>query len=151
MMSKLTFTDLTRAAQHVRGLLAKGAGHKYIKRIPVGQTESGRIKYRYIYKETHTVGGKHLLDEAHLKVGTKLMLETGDGKQVHAHITAVNGDKVTIEYDDGARKGETKTLTKQKLLSEFDEAHGLGQKIGAYVSKHKRMLRQPAVQRLQRR
>ena len=129
MMSNLTFTELTRAAQTVRGLLAKGAGHKYIKRIPVGQTKTGRIKYRYIYKETHTVRGKHLLDEAHLQVGTKLMLETGDGKQVHAHITAVNGDKVTIEYDDGARKGETKTLTKQKLLSEFDEAHGLGQKI----------------------
>lgn len=129
MMSKLTFSDLTRAAQTVRGLLAKGAGHKYIKRIPVGQTKTGRIKYRYIYKETHTVRGKHLLDEAHLQVGTKLMIETGEGKQVHAHITAVNGDKVTIEYDDGARKGETKTLTKQKLLSEFDEAHGLGQKI----------------------
>jgi len=129
MMSKLTFSDLTRAAQTVRGLLAKGAGHKYIKRIPVSMTKTGRVKYRYIYKETHTVRGKHLLDEAHLKVGTKLMLETGHGKQVHAHIRAVNGDKVTIEYDDGARKGETKTLTKQKLLSEFDEAHGLGQKI----------------------
>ena len=128
-MNKVTFTDLIKASLTVRVLLAKGAGHKYIKRIPIGMTPTGRTKYRYIYKETHTVGGKHLLDEAHLKVGSKLMLERGDGKQVHAHITAVNGNKVTIEYDDGSRKGETKTLTKQDLLSEFDKTHDIGAKI----------------------
>lgn len=121
----ISFTELVTAAQAVRGLLAKGRGHKYIKRIPVGQTPSGGIKYRYIYKETHTVGGKHLLDEAHLKVGTKLLLEDG----VHAHITEVKGDKVTFVYDDGDRKGEEKTLTKQKLLSKFDETHDVGAKI----------------------
>jgi len=130
-MNKVTFSDLVKASLTVRVLLAKGAGHKYIKRIPIGMTPTGRTKYRYIYKETHTVGGKHLLDEAHLKVGAKLMLESGQGKQVHAHIIAVNGNKVTIEYDDGARKGETKTLTKQELLNEFDEVHGIGAKIRA--------------------
>jgi len=130
-MNKVTFSDLVKASLTVRVLLAKGAGHKYIKRIPIGMTPTGRTKYRYIYKETHTVGGKHLLDEAHLKVGAKLMLESGQGKQVHAHIIAVNGNKVTIEYDDGARKGETKTLTKQELLNAFDETHGIGAKIDA--------------------
>ena len=48
-------------------LLIKGAGHKYIKRIPVGTTKTGKVRYRYIYRADHTVGGKHLLDEAHSK------------------------------------------------------------------------------------
>ena len=141
----IKFHTLVQVMYAVRGYLAKGAGHKYIKRIPVGQTATGQIKYRYIYKETHTVGGKNLLDEAHLKAGTKLMIESGDGKEVHAHIIAVNGDKVTVEFDDGARKGQTATMTKQQLLRQFDDAHDMSQKIDdARKQAH-------AAQRLQRR
>ena len=104
---------------------AKAKGHKYIKRIPVGTTASGRTRYRYIYNTTSTVGGKHLLDEAHLKVGTKLMLHSKSGEEVHAHIEEVDGNYVTIKYDDGEEKGRTRTVSKQDLLREFDKEHGV--------------------------
>jgi hypothetical protein len=104
---------------------AKAQGHKYIKRIPVGTTASGRTRYRYIYSTTSTVGGKHLLDEAHLKVGTKLMLHSKSGEEVHAHIESVDGNYVTIKYDDGEEKGRTRTVSKQDLLQEFDKEHGV--------------------------
>jgi hypothetical protein len=108
---------------------AKAKGHKYIKRIPVGTTASGRTKYRYIYNVTHTVGGKHLLDEAHLKVGTKLMLTSKSGEEVHAHIVGVKGDKVTIRYDDGEKKDQNRTISKKELLKQFNDEHGIEQKI----------------------
>ena len=108
---------------------AKAKGHKYIKRIPVGTTASGRTKYRYIYNVTHTVGGKHLLDEAHLKVGTKLMLTSKSGEEVHAHIVGVKGDKVTIRYDDGENKDQNRTISKKELLKQFNDEHGIEQKI----------------------
>ena len=110
-------------------LLIKGAGHKYIKRIPVGTTKTGRVRYRYIYSATHTVGGKHLLDEAHLKPGAKLMLHSKDGAEVHAHIESVKGDQVTFTYDDGERKGESRTVSKQQLLAEFNKEHKVGEQI----------------------
>ena len=110
-------------------LLIKGAGHKYIKRIPVGTTKTGKVRYRYIYRADHTVGGKHLLDEAHLKAGTKLMLHSKDGAEVHAHIDSVKGDQVTFTYDDGDRKGETRTVSKQKLLAEFNKENKVEDKI----------------------
>jgi hypothetical protein len=110
-------------------LLIKGAGHKYIKRIPVGTTKSGTTRYRYIYSSTSTVGGKNLLDEAHLKPGTKLMLQSKDGAEVHAHIESVDGDQVTFKYDDGDRKGETRTVSKQKLLGEFNQENKVGEQI----------------------
>ena len=110
-------------------LLIKGAGHKYIKRIPVGTTKTGKVRYRYIYRADHTVGGKHLLDEAHLKAGTKLMLHSKDGAEVHAHIDSVKGDQVTFTYDDGDRKGETRTVSKQKLLAEFNKENKVGEQI----------------------
>ena len=108
---------------------AKAKGHKYIKRIPVGTTASGRTKYRYVYNVTSTVGGKHLLDEAHLKVGTKLMLTSKSGEEVHAHIVGVKGDKVTIRYDDGEKKDQNRTVSKKDLLKEFNQEHGIKQKI----------------------
>jgi len=110
-------------------LLIKGAGHKYIKRIPVGTTKSGKVRYRYIYNTTTTVGGKNLLDAAHLKTGTKLMLHSKDGAEVHAHIESVKGDRVTFTYDDGDRKGETRTVSKQKLLAEFNKENKVGEQI----------------------
>ena len=110
-------------------LLIKGAGHKYIKRIPVGTTKTGKVRYRYIYRADHTVGGKHLLDEAHLKAGTKLLLHSKDGAEVHAHIDSVKGDQVTFTYDDGDRKGETRTVSKQKLLAEFNKENKVEDKI----------------------
>ena len=109
--------------------LSKAAGHKYIKRIPY--QSGGRTRYRYIYNVTHTHGGKHVLDPDHMKVGTKLMLDATSGAEVHGHIQSVSGDKVTFVYDDGPKKGESVTMSKDKLATELDKVHGISGKLDA--------------------
>ena len=104
-------------------LLFKAAGHKYIKRIPY--SSGGKLRYRYIYKVTHTARGKHALHEDDVTVGAAFMLGTDKGSEVHAHVKSVDGDKVTVEYDDGPRKGEKETMSKRDLLSKLDAAHGI--------------------------
>jgi hypothetical protein len=103
--------------------LSKAAGHKYIRRIPYAS--GGKTRYRYIYKVTHTAGGKHALHEDDVTVGAAFMLGTDKGAEVHAHVKSVDGDKVTVEYDDGPRKGEKETMSKRDLLSKLDAAHGI--------------------------
>jgi hypothetical protein len=105
--------------------LSKAAGHKYIRRIPY--TSGGKLRYRYIYKVTHTAGGKHALHEDDVTVGAAFMLGTDKGSEVHAHVKSVDGDKVTVEYDDGPRKGEKETMSKRDLLAKLDAAHGISQ------------------------
>jgi hypothetical protein len=107
--------------------LSKAAGHKYIKRVPY--QSGGKMRYRYIYNVTHTHGGKHVLDPDHMKVGTKLMLDATSGAEVHGHIQSVSGDKVTFVYDDGPKKGESVTMSKDKLASELDKVHGISSKL----------------------
>ena len=104
-------------------LLFKAAGHKYIRRIPY--TRGGKLRYRYIYKVTHTARGKHALHEDDVTVGAAFMLGTDRGSEVHAHVKSVDGDQVTVEYDDGPRKGEKETMSKRDLLSKLDAAHGI--------------------------
>jgi hypothetical protein len=115
--------------------LLKAAGHKYIKRIPY--QSGGKLRYRYIYNVTHTHAGKHILDPDHMKVGTKLMLDATSGKEVHGHITAVSGDKVTFAYDDGPRKGESVTMSKAELATELDKVHGISDKLSTARTKQK--------------
>ena len=109
--------------------LSKAAGHKYIKRVPY--QSGGKMRYRYIYNVTHTHGGKHVLDPDHMKVGTKLMLDATSGAEVHGHIQSVSGDKVTFVYDDGSKKGESVTMSKDKLATELDKVHGISGKLDA--------------------
>jgi hypothetical protein len=116
-------------SQWLNDLLSKAAGHKYIKRVPY--QSGGRMRYRYIYNVTHTHGGKHVLDPDHMKVGTKLMLDATSGAEVHGHIQSVSGDKVTFVYDDGPKKGESVTMSKEKLASELDKVHGISSKLDA--------------------
>ena len=113
----------------IKSLLIKAAGHKYIKRIPVGETKTGKVRYRYIYNATHTVGGKHLLDDAHLQTGTKLMLHSKEGEEVHVHVESVDGDRVKVVFDDGKNKGEEKTYSKKELLALFNKEHGVQDKL----------------------
>jgi len=107
-------------------LLFKAKKHKYIKRIPVGTTKTGRVRYRYIYNSTHTVGGKNILDESHLKPGTKLRLT-----DLHVHVDSVSGDQVTFTYDDGYRKGESVTVHKTRLLSLFNRVNKVEEQIAS--------------------
>ena len=116
-------------SQWLNDFLSKAAGHKYIKRVPY--QSGGRMRYRYIYNVTHTHGGKHVLDPDHMQVGTKLMLDATSGAEVHGHIQSVSGDKVTFVYDDGPKKGESVTMSKEKLASELDKVHGISSKLDA--------------------
>ena len=122
-------------SQWLDDLLSKAAGHKYIKRVPY--QSGGKLRYRYIYNVTHTHQGKHVLDPDHMKVGTKLMLDATAGKEVHGHITAVSGDKVTFAYDDGPRKGEVVTMGKVELVAELDKVHGISGKLSEARAKQK--------------
>jgi hypothetical protein len=124
--------------QWLNDFLVKAAGHKYIKRIPY--QSGGKLRYRYIYNVTHTHAGKHVLDPDHMQVGTKLMLDATSGKEVHGHITAVSGDKVTFEYDDGPRKGESVTMSKAELATELDKVHGISDKLSTARAKQKAVL-----------
>lgn len=103
--------------------LLKAAGHKYIKRIPY--QSQGKMRYRYIYNVTHMAGGKHVLDPDHMVVGAAFQMEPAAGKEVHAHITKVEGDMVTYRLDDGPQKGETVTESKAALAKKLNEKHGV--------------------------
>ena len=121
-MSHFTFS-------HFVDLLLKGHGHKYIKLIPYN-TPKGR-RYRYIYNVTHSHQGKHVMDESHLVVGTKFMVHTENGKEVHAHIKSVNGNKVTYVLDDGSDKGKEITKTRSEIVSMLNDTHGVDDKVNA--------------------
>ena len=101
--------------------LFKARGHKYLKRIPY--ESRGKLRYRYIYKITHTHKGKHAFHEDHLVEGTKFALSTQSGEEFHGHVTSVSGDKIKYVIDDGPRKGEEVTTTREKLAKELHEKH----------------------------
>jgi hypothetical protein len=88
--------------------LAKGAGHRYIKRIP--KAGGG---YRYFYKVGH---GGTVANADHFVEGAAFQHEGG-----HFHITKTDGDKVTIRHDE---TGESKTVTKSALREMLSAHHG---------------------------
>jgi len=116
-------------------LLLKGHGHKYIKRIPYN-TPKGR-RYRYIYNVTHSHRGKHAMDESHLIEGTKFMVHTESGKEVHGHITNVSGNNVTYVLDDGPNKGKSVTASKSEIVSMLNEKHNVNEQVQAKRDKLK--------------
>jgi hypothetical protein len=74
--------------------LEKGAGHKYIRRVP--KTGGG---YRYYYKVagvTRDVG-------ADLVQGAAFKL-AADGKEGHFQVTGRDGDKVTLRHDESGKE-----------------------------------------------
>lgn len=87
--------------------LAKGASHKYIKRVP--KAGGG---YRYYYHVAHG-GGVHHAD--HFVEGASF--RHGDG---HYHITHASGDSVTIKHDES---GHTQTFSKTDLRQKLLEHH----------------------------
>ena len=91
--------------------IAKGKGHKYVKRIPYTK-KNGKKGYRYFYHAGHGKGVHH---EAHMVVGAAFMVDGG-----HYHVTAVSGGKVTIKHDE---TGEVETITTKELKSRLEERH----------------------------
>ena len=104
----------------------KARGHKYIKRVPSGTTKTGRVRYRYIYKVGHTHRGKHVDHHDDMVEGSKFMIHSKTGEEVHLHITGVGKDgMLTLVYDDGAKKGQEETMSKDQFAQLLDKEHGV--------------------------
>lgn len=70
--------------------IAKGAGHKYLRKVPTGHTTpTGKPIYRYYYQVT---GGHQLGHDEELREGAAFRVKDGD-KEGHFHIRAVDGDQ----------------------------------------------------------
>jgi hypothetical protein len=97
--------------------LFKGAGHKYVKRVPTGKfTKTGKPKYRYFYNAAAGKGGVHALE--HFVVGAGFKADGG-----HWHITGVDDDRLTIEHDESKA---TRTITKHELSGMLYAEHKAG-------------------------
>ncbi len=94
--------------------LLKAMGHKYIRRVPKGVTKTGKTKYMYFYagQEGH---GRGIAHEEELVTGASFAFGEHGKTRYHAHITKVDGDKLTIKYDDGDKKGTEETMTKKQF------------------------------------
>lgn len=93
--------------------LAKGAGHRYIRRVPTGKTtKTGKPRYRYYYHAAHggTVG-----NEDHFVVGASFRDDDG-----HWHITARDGDRLTLKHDE---TGEDRVMTSKELREHLVGLH----------------------------
>jgi hypothetical protein len=101
--------------------LIKARTHKYIRRVPIGATKTGGTKYMYYYQgqEAHGQGMGH---ESELVEGSSFAFGEGENRH-HVHIKAVNGDKLTIEYDDGDKKGTKETLSKTEFQNRIHKEH----------------------------
>ena len=102
--------------------LLKAMTHKYIRRVPKGVTKTGATKYMYYYagQEGH---GKGIGHESELVTGASFAFGEHGKTRYHAHITKVDGDKVTVRYDDGAKKGTEETMTKKQFQSMIHGEH----------------------------
>ena len=105
--------------------LIKAMTHKYIRRIPKGVTKTGATKYAYFYagQEGH---GKGVAHESELVVGASFAFGEHGKSRYHAHISKVDGDKITIKYDDGAKKGQEETMTKKQFQALVHGEHAAG-------------------------
>ena len=105
--------------------LLKAMTHKYIRRVPKGVTKTGKTKYMYFYagQEGH---GRGIAHESELVEGASFAFGELGKTRYHAHISKVDGDKITVKYDDGAKKGTEETMTKKQFQSMIHGEHATG-------------------------
>ncbi len=103
-------------AKTLGAALEKGLSHRYIRRVPTGKTtKTGKPRYRYYYHAAHggTVG-----NEDHFVVGASFKDDDG-----HWHITARDGDKITLRHDEtGAEQTMSPKALREHLVSLHREA-----------------------------
>lgn len=92
-------------------LLEKGAGHKYLRRIPTGKP---RPRYRYIYRDPKT---KQLVADEHLVAGSKFKVEH-QGQKGHFEVRAHDKGKgvVTVRHDESGRTVHLKSKDLHRML-----------------------------------
>lgn len=112
--------------------LEKGAGHKYIRKVPTGRVgKKGKPIYRYYYKVT---GGHGLAHDEELRHGSAFKIKDS-GREGHFHIVGVDGDNVVIEHDESKRRD---TVSKASLRAMLHAEHA--QAIAGERDKHLRNL-----------
>jgi len=110
-------------AQGGADVVAKGAGHKYLKRIPTGNPKR---PWKYIYR----VGqGGALHAEEHMQVGAAFKVANA-GKEGHFHVVAADGDHVTIRHDES---GHEERVSRKALAAMIHSEHA--EAIGAHREK----------------
>ena len=102
--------------------LLKAMTHKYIRRIPKGVTKTGATKYMYYYagQEGH---GKGIAHDEELTAGASFAFGEHGKTRYHAHIVLEAGDKITIQYDDGDKKGQKVTMSKKEFRDLLHKEH----------------------------
>ena len=92
--------------------LEKGAGHKYLKRVPTGKQ---RPKYRYIYRDTKA--GK-LTSSDDVQVGSKFKVEHA-GHVGHFEVLAHDQKKglVTVKHDESGRTAHIKEADLHRMIT----------------------------------
>lgn len=102
--------------------LIKAMTHKYIRRVPKGVTKTGATKYVYYYagQEGHGQGIAH---DEELIAGASFAFGEHGKTRYHAHIILESGDRITLKYDDGDKKGQTVTMTKKQFQSLLHGEH----------------------------
>jgi len=100
--------------------LLKAQVKKYFKKVPRGvDKKTGKIKYRYYYKEHHG-GGVTAVED--IKAGAAFKLkDPSTGKAGHFHVKAVDGDKVTVKHDGTDKEV---TMTKAEFQALLAREHG---------------------------
>lgn len=95
--------------------MEKGKAHKYVKRVPIPgkTTKTGKQRFRYFYKVAH---GGGITNAAHFTEGASF--RHGEG---HYHVTAADGDKLTLKHDE---TGHELATTKEGLGALLQGEHG---------------------------
>jgi hypothetical protein len=105
--------------------LLKALTHKYIRRVPKGVTKTGATRYMYYYagQEGHGQGIAH---DDELIAGASFAFGEHGKSRYHAHIILESGDRITLKYDDGDKKGQTVTMTKKDFRDMLHTEHATG-------------------------
>ncbi len=95
--------------------LAKGAGHKYLRRIPTGNPKK---PWRYLYSVAAVTGHQH---DDHYGEGSKFQVAHG-GKAGHFEIVGRDGDKVRVKHDESGHETEL-TVAALRAMMAREHAH----------------------------
>jgi hypothetical protein len=96
-------------------VVVKGAGHKYIRRVPYA-AKGGKTRYRYYYNVRGAKGAGH---EDEIKAGSAFKIKHGE-HEGHFHVEAVDGDHVTVVHDES---GHSVKMPKRAFAEMIREEH----------------------------
>ena len=97
----------------------KGAGHKYLKRVPAGiNPKTGRQRYRYYYNAGH---GGGIGNADHFVAGAKHRLRDKNGNEGHYEVVHSKDGKVKLVHDES---GHTMELSHADFADRLHAAHG---------------------------